>query len=216
MQIDVEKWMEELVSRLHRALPGRLRFIGLQGSYRRGEATPQSDIDVVAVLDRVDLAALDSYRQTVLNMPHGELACGFLCDEDALRRWPKFDLLSLVMDTQPYWGELEPLLPAFTPADTDAAVKIGASALYHAAVHCYLYDEAPEAALSALSKSVFFLLRARVYRDTGIQCLTRAQLADTAAPDEAALLSLVSQASCRDETELAYARLISWAAKLLE
>ena len=39
-----------------------LLFVGLQGSYARGEATEASDIDVVVVLDELYFADLLKYR----------------------------------------------------------------------------------------------------------------------------------------------------------
>ena len=61
--IDIEKWMKSYVAAVQNAFGSRVRFIGLQGSYGRGEATDTSDIDVVCILDRLamgDLAAYDA------------------------------------------------------------------------------------------------------------------------------------------------------------
>ena len=52
--------MEEFQRALAQTFPGRLWFVGLQGSRARGEATAESDIDVVVVLDA--LAAEDIRR----------------------------------------------------------------------------------------------------------------------------------------------------------
>ena len=58
--VDIETWMNELTEKLVSAFEIRLLFLGLQGSYGRGEANEDSDIDVVTVLDRVELTDLDS------------------------------------------------------------------------------------------------------------------------------------------------------------
>ena len=39
----------------------RIWFLGLQGSYGRGEAGDQSDIDVVIILDTVSASDLETY-----------------------------------------------------------------------------------------------------------------------------------------------------------
>lgn len=52
--ICIEGWMEDFEAALDAAFPGRLDFLGLQGSYARGEATEKSDIDVVVILDTLD------------------------------------------------------------------------------------------------------------------------------------------------------------------
>ena len=63
--VNIDTWMEGFLSRLKETFGPRLLFLGLQGSYGRGEANEDSDIDVVCVLDRVDLADLDTYRTLV-------------------------------------------------------------------------------------------------------------------------------------------------------
>ena len=60
--VSIETWMEELAGKLAGEFGPRLLFLGLQGSYGRGEANEDSDIDVVTVLDRVELASLASPR----------------------------------------------------------------------------------------------------------------------------------------------------------
>ena len=51
MQLSIEDWMKDLTEKLKRQFGQRLLFVGLQGSYQRGEATADSDIDVVVLLD---------------------------------------------------------------------------------------------------------------------------------------------------------------------
>lgn len=60
--INVDAWMAELLPQLQQVFDERLRYVGLQGSYRRGEATENSDIDVVVLLNTVALDDLDTYR----------------------------------------------------------------------------------------------------------------------------------------------------------
>ena len=48
--IDMTAWMQEFLQKLNEAFANRLWFVGLQGSYGRGEATDTSDIDVVVIL----------------------------------------------------------------------------------------------------------------------------------------------------------------------
>ena len=219
MLTDPRAWATEFSRRLEAALPGRVRFLGLQGSYRRGEATEESDIDVVTVLDAVDTAALDAYRSAVRSMPQGELACGFLCGRAELLRWPRFDLLQLVLDTEPIRGGWEGLLPAFSPADTEEAVRVGASGLYHAAVHAYLYGGGLAAGLAGLSKSVFFLLRLQVFRRTGRYCINRSELAGCLeGPEESRLFPLccgdLTGSGCCDIKSL-YSALLAWTSGLM-
>lgn len=50
--MDWRPWMDAFLPPLLEALPGRVAFVGIQGSFGRGEAGPESDVDLVVVLDR--------------------------------------------------------------------------------------------------------------------------------------------------------------------
>lgn len=177
MLLDIERWTAELVQRLREHFGAQLLFAGLQGSYGRGEATEESDVDLVVILEQVGLTELRAYRRLVRDMDRGELACGFLCGRSELARWPRFDLLQLVLDTRPLYGSLEGLA-SFSPQDAAEAVRVGASGLYHAAVHSFLYEADPAGALPALKKSAFFLARAEHYARTGAYLHTQKAVAE--------------------------------------
>ena len=55
MNFDINLWMKEYSSELRKKFGNRIWFVGLQGSYGRNEATEQSDIDAVVILDKVTL-----------------------------------------------------------------------------------------------------------------------------------------------------------------
>lgn len=50
----------------------RIWFIGLQGSYGRNEASEQSDIDVVLILDQVSAEDLHTYGKVLDSLPARE------------------------------------------------------------------------------------------------------------------------------------------------
>lgn len=205
--VEIRSWMDTLSKQLQIVFGSRLLFVGLQGSYGRGEATENSDIDVVTVLDRVERADLDAYRAVVRELPEGDKACGFLCGAAELSRWPKYDLLAVARDTRDIYGKLAELLPPFDRADLAQAVLVGASALYHAAVHTYLYaprETLPEF-LAGAEKSVFFVLRDLYELRTGETVRTRRELRERLAGDEQALLS-----PREERPEDALDRLLRW------
>ena len=51
--IDISAWMNNFLQVLTERFGQRVWFVGLQGSYGRGEATEGSDIDAVVILDRL-------------------------------------------------------------------------------------------------------------------------------------------------------------------
>ena len=216
--VEIETWMGGLAEKLADTFGPRLLFLGLQGSYGRGEANEDSDIDVVTVLDRVELADLDAYRAVVHQMPEGEKACGFLCGAAELKNWPKFDLLALVQDTRAVRGTLDGLVPPMGREELAEAVNIGASGLYHAAVHTYLYTPRAEwpVFLQAAEKSAFFVLRTMYELRTGENVRTKRELLSRLTGDEREILAYgLTTPGRREEPEEAFARLIRWSASAM-
>lgn len=211
--VDIERWMEGLSEQLAEQFGPRLLFLGLQGSYGRGEANEDSDIDVVAVLDRVELSDLDAYRAMVREMPEGEKACGFLCGAAELKSWPKYDLLAVARDTRNVYGTLAELLPSFGKGDVAGAAAIGASGLYHAAVHTYLYAgrEGWPGFLKEAHKGAFFTLRALRELRTGENVRAKRDLLPLLEGDEREILAY-SLSPTDEPLEDVYARLVRWSA----
>ena len=100
MKIHIEEWMKKLSEKLEGEFKQNLLFLGLQGSYRRGEATGESDIDVVVVLKHLNLSELKRYRTLIQSMPNAEKTCGFICGKGELQSWPHYDLFQLCHDHQ--------------------------------------------------------------------------------------------------------------------
>lgn len=217
--IDAEAWMDELAGRLKAVFGPRLLFLGLQGSYGRGEAGPDSDIDVAAVLDRVEPADLDAYRAAVSQLPEGEKACGFLCGAAELNCWPKYDLVQLAGDTRTVFGSLEALLPPLERRDLAEAVAVGAANLYHAVCHTYLYggrETWPEF-LKEAHKGAFFVLRALHELRTGQSVRAKRDLLALLTGDEREILEYsLWEGSAEKPPEAAFARLLRWSGAALE
>ena len=182
--MDWRPWMDAFLPPLLEALPGRVAFVGIQGSFGRGEAGPESDVDLVVVLDALGAAELAACRGVLEKMPFADRACGFFCDRAALAAWPAFDALQLRLDTLPVYGSLEELLPPMGKETLDEAVRAAASALYHAACHTALFDAQPEAALPALQKAAFFALRLAHCRRSGQYTAARQSLLPKLEPGE--------------------------------
>ena len=62
--VNIEIWMEEFLKKLDETFGKRIRFVGLQGSYGRGEATEKSDIDTVVILDEFSSDDIKIYNST--------------------------------------------------------------------------------------------------------------------------------------------------------
>lgn len=58
----IEAYTQELLKLLKDIFGERLVYLGLQGSYLRNEQHENSDIDIMAVIDKLTVSDLDSYK----------------------------------------------------------------------------------------------------------------------------------------------------------
>lgn len=159
--IDVENYIAAITDRLHDRFADRLVYVGLQGSYLRGEATDTSDIDVMVVLDRLSVIDLDAYRAIVDSLPRPDLSCGFICGADDLANWNPLEICHLLHTTRDCYGSLAKLVPEHDERDLRNFVKMSVNNLYHALCHGYVHADRAEFAsgLPALYKGAFFVLQ---------------------------------------------------------
>ena len=164
--VDISNWMYAFLEALHGLFAERIWFVGLQGSYGRGEATENSDIDVVVILHELSSTDIRAYNAMLDTLPHREKICGFLSGKRELLNWEPSDLFQFYHDTKPIRGNLDDLLPLLDKAAVDRAIKIGACNIYHGCVHNMLHEKSAEI-LSGLYKSTSFVVQAIAFRDTG-------------------------------------------------
>ena len=207
-------WMEAFTERLQAAFGARLLFAGLQGSRARGEAGPDSDIDAVAILDKVSLEDVCAYRAALEGLPEREKICGFFGGREELARWDRADLFQFVYDTIAFYGDLSAIVPAPGREDARRAALVGACNIYHGCVHGLLFDR-DSAALCALYKQAAFALRARLFWETGEYASRTDDLRARLSPAETRLLDGRAEAQALqgdgDAFEALSARLFAWA-----
>ena len=181
--IDITAWMNDFLQRLNHKFENRVWFVGLQGSYGRGEATETSDIDVVIILDQLSATDIQAYNAMLDGLPYRELICGFLSGKDELLNWESSDLFQFYYDTTPIKGSLDELLAVIYEASIDRAIKIGACNIYHGCVHNMLHEKS-EDMLKGLYKSASFVVQAIVFKQTGKYIKHQSELRDAVSIDE--------------------------------
>ena len=164
--IDITAWMHEFLSALNETFRDRVRFVGLQGSYARGEATDSSDIDLVVVLDELTAGDIQTYNAMLDTLSHRELVCGFLSGKSELMNWEPADLFQFYYDTKPLTGNLDELIPMIDGEAVSRAIKTGACNIYHGCVLLWLYEKS-EDILRGLYKSASFVIQAVCFKETG-------------------------------------------------
>ncbi len=181
--IDVAAWMKEFLQILNDTFGNRVWFVGLQGSYGRGEATETSDIDVVLILDELFASDIQSYNEMLNVLPHRELICGFLSGKNEILNWEPSDLFQFYYDTTPIQGSLDELRTVIDESAVNRAIKIGACNIYHACVHNMLHEKS-EDVLKGLYKSASFVVQAIVFLQTGRYVKHQKELLQAALHDE--------------------------------
>ena len=164
--VEINTWMKNFLRTLENHFTQRVWFVGLQGSYGRGEATETSDIDIVVILDELNVDDIQTYNQMLDTLPNRDLICGFLSGKRELLLWEPSDLFQFYYDTKPIIGSLDALLPLLDQSAVERAIKIGACNIYHGCVHNMLHEKS-EDVLKALYKSASFVLQAITFNRTG-------------------------------------------------
>ena len=164
--IDITAWMNDFLQKLNVTFENRVWFVGLQGSYGRGEATETSDIDVVVILDELAATDIQTYNTMLDTLPHRELICGFFSGKEEIMNWEPSDLFQFCHDTTPIQGSLDEVLLAVDESAVYRAIKIGACNIFHGCVHNMLYEKS-EDILRGLYKSASFVVQAIAFKQTG-------------------------------------------------
>ena len=185
--IEIHDWLNGFLKALNDTFAERVWFVGLQGSYGRGEATETSDIDLVVILDELGVADIQAYHTMLDTLPHRELICGFLSGKNELLHWEPSDLFQFYYDTKPIKGTLDALLPLLDSEAVNRAIKIGACNIFHGCVHNMLYEKS-EDILKGLYKAASFVVQAIVFKQTGAYVIHQKDLLSVVSEDALAIV----------------------------
>jgi hypothetical protein len=158
--------MKNFLQILNETFANRVWFVGLQGSYGRGEAISTSDIDVVVILDELSAVDIKTYNNILDTLPHRELICGFLSGKNEIMNWEPSDLFQFCNDTTPIKGTLDEVIALIDENAINRAIKIGACNIFHGCVHNMLHEKS-EDILRGLYKSASFVVQAIAFQQTG-------------------------------------------------
>ena len=165
--MDISIFMESFKDNLLSLFNDNLLFLGIQGSYGRGEAKETSDIDPVIILQHCGKDEILKYRAYIDTLPVKNILCGFVSSIDELWAWESADRAQLILDTKPVYRDFAELCPRITMDDIRRAVLQGACAIYHASSHNILHAR-NWSILPELYKSARFTIRMKHYLQTGV------------------------------------------------
>lgn len=181
--IDIDIWMKDFLKALDETFKQRVWFVGIQGSYARGEATENSDIDMVVILDELTINDLQIYDRMLDTLSYRELICGFLSGKGELMNWDAADLFQFYYDTKPIKGSLDDLLVLIDDTALNRAIKTGVCNIYHGCVHNILYDKS-EDILKGLYKAASFVVQAIYFKQTGHYIRQQSELLEIVLSEE--------------------------------
>ena len=186
--VDITTWMNDFLQNLNHTFENRVWFVGLQGSFARGEATETSDIDIVVILDELSAMDIQTYNKMLNTLPHRELICGFLSGKDDIMNWEPYDLFQFCYDTTPIKGSLDEVISLVDESAVNRAIKIGACNIFHGCVHNMLHEKSEEI-LRGLYKSASFVVQAIVFKQNGNYIKHQEELLTVANLNEQAIIN---------------------------
>ena len=185
--IEITTWMNGFLKSINEAFGDRVWFVGLQGSYGRGEATETSDIDIVVILDELSAMDIQTYHDMLDTMSHRELICGFLSGKKEIMNWEPSDLFQFCHDTTPIKGNLDEVMSVIDESAVNRTIKIGVCNIFHGCVHNMLYEKS-EDILRGLYKSASFVVQAIAFKQTGNYISHQKELLKVVSSDERVII----------------------------
>ena len=216
---DTDAYLQELTDAMKREFGERLLYVGLQGSYLRGEATENSDLDVMVLIDRLSVQDLSVYRAIIAGMENYEKSCGFICGRDEFLKWNPLELCHVQHSTRDYYGKLADLIPGYEKQDVFNYIKISLGNLYHEICHRYVHADRDRNVLELpmTCKGVFFILQNLYFLRTGVFYQTRKEMMRMLEDEDREImdLSLAISASQAYNFEQAFEKLFLWCQRKL-
>lgn len=212
--IDINEYINSLITECRADFGDRLVYVGLQGSYLRGEANENSDIDIMFVLDSLSVADMDRYRTILLRIGHFEKSCGFICGRDELMRWNPLEVCQLRHTTKDILGSLDALLPQAARQDEVNYVKFSLGNLYHELCHRYIHAERSknEAKLRGSCKVLYFLIQNLHYLESGDFVLKKNELRERVSDADRRMLAM-SELEDGFDFDNAFSAVFDWCKK---
>ena len=208
---DLDKYLADMIMNCRSAFGERLLYVGLQGSWLRGEAHENSDIDVMVILDRFSVRDMDTYRGILKEIGFYEKSCGFICGKDEMKRWNPLEVCQLRHTTKDLVGVLSDYLPPATRKDEINYVDLSLGNLYHELCHRYIHEDREKnaAELRSICKGVFFLIQNMHFLESSHFILIKTGLKEAVSSEDRRVLELEELPDVYDFDQ-AFSSLFAW------
>ena len=212
--LDLDMYLNDFIANSRAAFGDRLLYVGLQGSWLRGEAHENSDIDVMVILDHFCVQDMDQYREILKKTGFFDRSCGFICGRDDLLRWSPLEVCQLRHTIKDLFGVLTDYLPPATREDEVNYTKLSLGNLYHELCHRYIHADRDKNVekFHCTCKNLFFLMQNIHYLESGHFILTHRELMDAVSSEDRQVLELGEYADGFDFDQ-AFSVLFAWCQK---
>ena len=189
---ELNDYLQNLMEKCRTIFGDRLLYIGLQGSYLRGEANETSDIDIMIVIDDFSITDMDTYRTILKDTGYYEKSCGFICGKDELAHWSPLEVCQILHTTKDLYGSLTDYLPSATREDEINYVKMSLGNLYHEICHRYIHADRDTniRKFRGTCKGISFLVQNLYYLESGCFVLTKRELKEQVSKEDREILEL--------------------------
>lgn len=211
----IEAYIQSLITELNACFGARLLYLGLQGSYLRGEATENSDIDIMVILENMSASDLKDYRNILVKVGNYDKSCGFICGREEMQHWNPLEVCQLLHTTKDYYGKLADYMPPYTAEDERNYVKLSLGNLFHELCHRYIHADRERniSAFPYTCKSAFFILQNMHYLSSGDFLPTKQELLDGLRDEEdkkVLALSMTLKGGGDYDFDSAFSTLFEW------
>lgn len=208
---DLNEYLDKLIMECKNVFCDRLLYVGLQGSYLRGEANENSDIDIMIVLDRLSVADMDKYRDILEKIGWSEKSCGFICGREELACWNPLEVCQLRYTTKDLYGTLSDHLPDAAREDEINYVKVSLGNLYHELCHRYIHANREKNVLGfrGTCKGLFFMIQNMHYLESGEFVTTKKALKEKVTEKDRGMLMMAEMQDDYD-FEKAFPAVFEW------
>ena len=209
--IDLNEYLSALLYECRAVFGERLLYMGLQGSYLRGEANENSDLDIMLILEGFSVKDMDAYREILKRIGHYEKSCGFICGKEEMARWNPLEVCQLTHTTKDLYGTLTDYLPNATREDEIHYVKLSLGNLYHELCHRYIHADREKNVrkFRGTCKALFFLIQNLHYLESGTFPRTKRELKEQVSEEDRDMLRLLELPEDFDFDEC-FSRIFRW------
>ena len=209
--INIDEYLKYLLAECKAVFGDRLIYMGLQGSYMRGEANENSDIDIMLIIDAFTVSDMDAYKRILSKIGNFDRSCGFICGKDEISRWNPLEVLQLLHTTKDVYGTLSDHLPEASREDEINYVKISLGNIYHELCHRYIHADREKNTVKfrGTCKGLFYLIQNLHYLQSGDFIITKKELKESVSEEDRAVLEMTELSDGYD-FDKAFSAVFDW------